>query len=91
MRNDRFFYKELSLILNMVTYQVDILNPKADRLLKDLADMELIAIKETSSDGFMEVIERLRLKAEQIGSPTMEEITQEVETVRAERYARRKA
>lgn len=75
----------------MVTYQVDILNPKADRLLKDLADMELIAIKETSSNGFMEVIERLRSKAEQIGSPTMEEITQEVETVRAERYARRKA
>ena len=75
----------------MVTYQVDILNPKADRLLKDLADMELIAIKETSSDGFMEVIERLRSKAEQIGPPTMEEITQEVETVRAERYAKRKA
>ncbi len=75
----------------MVTYQVDILNPKADRLLKDLADMELIAIKETSSDGFIEVIERLRSKAEQIGPPTMEEITQEVETVRAERYARRKA
>jgi len=75
----------------MVTYQVDILNPKADRLLKDLADMELIAIKETSSDGFMEVIERLHSKAEQIGPPTMEEITQEVETVRAERYAKRKA
>ena len=75
----------------MVTYQVDILDPKADRLLKDLADMNLIAIKQTNIDGFMQVIERLRLKAEQLGSPTMEEITQEVETVRAERYARRKA
>ena len=75
----------------MITYQVDILNPKADRLLKDLADMDLIAIKQATSDGFMEVIERLRSKAEQLGSPTMEEITQEVEIVRAERYARRKA
>ena len=75
----------------MVTYQVDILNPKADRLLKDLADMNLISIKQTNRDGFMEVIERLRSKAEQLGPPTMEEITQEVETVRAERYARRKA
>ena len=75
----------------MVTYQVDILDPKADRLLKDLADMNLIAIKQTDNDGFMQVIERLRSKAEQLGPPTMEEITQEVETVRGERYARRKA
>ncbi len=74
----------------MVTYQVDILNPKADRLLKDLADMNLIAIKQTDTDAFMTVIERLRAKAEQLGTPTLEEITQEVETVRAERYARKK-
>ena len=74
----------------MVTYQVDILDPKADRLLKDLADMNLIAIKQTNSDGFMEVIERLRSKAEQLGPPTMEEITGEVEIVRAERCGRGK-
>jgi hypothetical protein len=85
------FCSIISLNLNMVTYQVDILDPKADRLLKDLADMNLIAIKQTNSDEFMHVIERLRSKAEQLGLPTMEEITQEVETVRAERYARRKA
>jgi hypothetical protein len=75
----------------MVTYQVDIIDPKADRLLKDLADMNLIAIKQTDNDGFMQVIERLRSKSERLGPPTMEEITEEVETVRAERYARRKA
>ena len=75
----------------MTTYQVNILNPKADRLLQDLADLNLIAIKQTDNDGFMQVIERLRSKAGQIGPPTMEEITQEVEAVRAERYARGKA
>ena len=75
----------------MVTYQVDVLNPKADELLKNLADLNLIAIKQTDNKGFMQVIERLRLKAEKLGPPTMEEITQEVETVRTERYARRKA
>lgn len=75
----------------MVTYQVDILDPKADRLLKDLADMNLIAITQTNSDGFMQVFEQLRSKAERLGPPTMEEITQEVEAVRAERYARGKA
>jgi hypothetical protein len=79
------------LNLTMVSYQVDILDPKADQLLKDLADMNLIAIKQTDSDGFMQVIERLRSRAEQLGPPTNEEIAQEVETVRAERYARKKA
>jgi len=53
--------------------------------------MNLIAIKQTDNEGFTQVIERLRSKAEQLGPPTMEEITQEVETVRAEGYARRKA
>ncbi len=74
----------------MTTYQVDTLNPKADKLLKDLADMNMIAIKQTDSDGFMQVIERLSSKAELFGQPNSEEITQEVETVRAERYARKK-
>jgi len=74
----------------MVTYQVEILNPKADRLLKDLADMNLIAIKQTDTDAFTSVIERLRSKAEQLGPPALEEITQEVEIVRAERYATKK-
>jgi len=90
MQADQFL-QQTFLNLSMITYQVDILNPKADRLLKELADMDLIAIKQTDSDGFMQVIERLRSKAEQLGPPTMEEITQEVETVRAERYARKKA
>jgi len=75
----------------MVSYQVNILHPKADRLLKDLADMNLIAIKQTDNIGFMQVVERLRSKDEQLGPPTMGEITEEVEAVRAERYARRKA
>lgn len=72
-------------------YQVDILDPKAAQLLKDHADMNLIAIKQTNSGGFIQVVERLRSKAELLEPPTLEEITQEVETVRAERNARRKA
>ena len=75
----------------MITYQVGILNPKAGQLLKDLADMDLIVIKEVNNNGFMQVIERLRSKAELLPPPTIEEITQEVEAVRAERYAGKKA
>ena len=55
----------------MVTYQVDILNPKADRLLQDLADKNLISIKQIGTDAFMAVIERLRSNAEQYGPPKL--------------------
>lgn len=33
----------------MQTYSVEILNPKAFKLLKDLADLELISIKKEKS------------------------------------------
>ncbi len=74
----------------MTTYQVNILNPKADKLLQDLADLQLISISETSSDAFLTVVQRLRKKAAS-KPPTLEEITKEVETVRAKRYAKNKA
>lgn len=70
-----------------MTYQVDILNPKADKLLKDLADLNLIALKkETNTDPFLAVVKRLRKKAA-IKPPTLAEITKEVESVRSKRYA----
>lgn len=74
----------------MITYQVDILNPKAERLLRDLADMDLIALKQSNEDGFLQVVERLRAKAS-ANPPTLDEITEEVETVRKQRYAPNKA
>ena len=69
-----------------MTYQVDILNPKADKLLQNLADLKLISLSNTSSDPFMAVVKRLRKKAA-TKPPTLEEITKEVETVRSKRYA----
>ncbi len=71
-----------------MTYQVDILNPKADKLLQNLADLKLISLSKTSSDPFMSVVKRLRKKAG-TKPPTLEEITKEVETVRSKRYASR--
>jgi hypothetical protein len=70
-----------------MTYQVDILNPKADKLLKDLADLKLISLTKTSKDPFLSAVKRLRKKAAAIKVPSLEEITKEVETVRAKRYA----
>ena len=72
-----------------MTLQVDILNPKATKLLQDLADLNLISIKENTDDGFLKTIKKLRTKAK-TNPPTLEEITKEVESVRAKRYAKGK-
>jgi len=74
----------------MESYQVDILNPKAVKLLKDLADMQLISLSNSSKDSFLAAVGQLRKQAVS-KPPTLEEITKEVETVRASRYARNKA
>jgi hypothetical protein len=78
------------LNLNIMTYQVDILNPKADKLLKDLADLKLISLTVTSNDPFLTEVKRLRKKAAGVKAPTLDEITKEVESVRAKRYGNRK-
>lgn len=49
-----------------MTYQVKILNPKADKLLQDLADMKLISLSKTSNDDpFLSVVRQLRKKQQQ--------------------------
>ena len=70
----------------MNTMRIDILNPKATRLLKDLADLNLIAIQDTSKNGFASVLKKLRSKSK--SAPTFDEITSEVELVRSKRYAK---
>ncbi len=79
----------LSYIWIMQTYQVNILNPKAAKLLQDLADLNLISIEQTSDDNFLKVINKLRSKAAD-NAPSLDEITNEVEAVRAKRYGRNK-
>jgi hypothetical protein len=73
----------------MKTYQIDILNPKAARLLQDLADLKLISIKETKKQEFMKIVSKFRKKATS-DVPTLEDITKEVENVRTERYVKNK-
>ena len=68
----------------MNTFEVDILNPKATKLLKNLADMNLIAIRDSSKTGFASILKKLRSKSK--SAPTLDEITREVELVRGKRY-----
>lgn len=67
----------------MNTMRIDILNPKAKRLLKNLADLNLIAIHDTPKNSFAGVLKKLRSKAK--SAPTFDEITSEVELVRGKR------
>ncbi|HUI33358.1 MAG: hypothetical protein PHO84_07845 [Dysgonamonadaceae bacterium] len=68
----------------MESLRIEIINPKAKRLLKNLADIGLIKITEeqTKSD-FSEILNKLRSKSGDVLS--LEEITKEVESVRKER------
>ncbi len=68
----------------METIRIDILNPKAKKLLKDLADLNLIKIKKDKKSDFSNLLKELRSKSgEEIN---LDEITKEVEAVRKSRY-----
>ena len=69
--------------------QIDILNPKAEKLLKNLEDLKLISIRKSSDDGFLALIDKFRKKAKN-NPPTLAEITKEVEIVRANSYGKSK-
>ena len=73
----------------MATIQVEILNPKAGKLLEDLAELKLISIQKVSDDGFLTLVNKFRAKAKK-NPPSLQDITKEVEIVRAKRYARSK-
>lgn len=69
----------------METINIEILNPKAKRLLQDLADLKLISIKSKST--LTELFEKLRQDSDQ--TPSLDEITAEVEQVRKARNAKK--
>ena len=69
----------------MSTFNIEILNPKAKQLLMDLADLRLISISENISNPFLDTVKKIRSKKSKL---TLDEITKEVEAVRAARYAK---
>lgn len=69
----------------MDTLLINILDPKAQKLLKDLEDMELISIQKPGDHAFASLLEKLRSQSD--STPTLEEITAEVEAERTKRYA----
>jgi len=74
----------------MEALKIEILNPKVKTILKQLADLNLIAISKTDSPSveLKNLLKKLRLKSKEV--PSLEEITKEIEIVRSERYAKKK-
>jgi len=72
----------------MDTYQVEILEPGAKRLLEDLAEMDLITVHAIEpKKSLRRLLERMRSAGG--NGLTPDEITEEVELVRSERYVRK--
>ena len=71
----------------METLRIDIVNPKAKRIIKDLADLNLINIRDKDPmKSFETLLNRLRNKGKGI---SLDEITKEVELVRSKRYGKK--
>ena len=74
----------------MDTFRVDILNTESLKLLENLAKLGLITIHKertikNKSDDFMDFVQKIRSKSQ--NTPSLEEITAEVEQYRTEMYA----
>ena len=69
----------------MATINIEILNPKAKKLLFDLAELRLISISENKTNPFINAIKKIRAKKPDLG---LAEITKEVESVRTKRYGK---
>ena len=69
--------------------RIEILNPKANQLLEDLADLKLISIKKEKTTDFTKFLSKLRAKAK--SRISFDEISNEVEAVRKKRYSVRSA
>ena len=74
----------------MEALRIEILNPKVKTILKQLADLDLIAISKTNSPSLelKNLLKKLRSKSKEV--PSLDDITKEIEIVRTERYAKKK-
>ncbi|WP_461790258.1 hypothetical protein [Pedobacter sp.] len=71
----------------MDSLKIEIINPKAVKLLQNLADLNLITIKKnTSKNSFAAILKKLRAKSK--SAPTLDEISKEVDVVRSRRNGR---
>jgi hypothetical protein len=72
-------------VCSITVLNIEILNPKSKKLLKDLEELKLISINNSDKDSLLKFARKIRAKKADI---SLEEITNEVEFVRAKRYVK---
>ncbi len=72
-----------------MTFKVEILDPKAKKLLLEMESKKLISLTEENEKSFMDLVKRIRKRG--LNYPIEQnEIIREVELVRGKRYAKKK-
>jgi len=72
----------------MESLKIEIINPKAKRLINNLAEMDLIRIQKTKiKSDFRDLLNKLRKK--EMTAPSLDEISAEVESARKSRHEKR--
>lgn len=72
----------------MESLKIEIINPKAKRLINNLAEMDLIRIQKTKiKSDFGDLLNKLRKK--EMTAPSLDEISAEVESARKSRHEKR--
>jgi len=71
----------------MEAIKIEILNPKALKLIKGMQELNLIKVSEEPATKFKAYLKKMRQNSATV--PSMEEITKIVKKVRAERYAKK--
>jgi len=70
----------------MEEFKIEILNPKALKLIKGMQDLNLIRISEEPVSVLKAYLKKMRRNSS--ASPSLDEITKLVKGVRAKRYAK---
>lgn len=71
----------------MEALRIEILNPKALKLIKGMEELKLIKVSDEPVTDLKAFLKRMRRNA--ASAPSLDEITKEVELVRAKRYAKK--
>lgn len=71
----------------MDALKIEILNPKALKLIKGMQELNLIKVSEEPATRLKAYLKSMRRKSS--SAPNLEDITKIVEKVRAERYAKK--
>ena len=71
----------------MEALKIEILNPKALKLIKGMQDLKLIKVSDVPASTLKAYLKKMRRNA--ASAPSLGEITKIVEEVRAKRYAKK--